>query len=457
MDFFPAFLNIREKDCLVVGGGSVAHRKIELLQRAGARVTVVAPQIETAIRDLDPAPVCLDEMFESRHLDGMTLAIVATPLRELNKTIAQMAMSRNIPVNVVDDPDLCSFIVPSIVDRDPMIVAVSSSGAAPILSRLTRTRIEAVLPMALGALASLARKYRQTVKDRFATAIERRRFWEGIFEGEVADRVYAGRLEDGERLLEEELGQQAPAFSAMGEVSLVGGGPGDPELITMKAVRLLQRADVVVYDRLISDAVLDLARRDAQKIYAGKTSSSHSMPQDEINDLLVKLARSGKRVVRLKGGDPFIFGRGGEEIGELMKHEISFSVVPGITAASGCSSYCGIPLTHRDHAQSVVFATGHLKNDVVELNWNSLAQPNQTVVIYMGLLALEIISRELVAHGQSPKTPVAVVQNGTLPDQTIVVGVLDDIAGKVEAAGLSSPALIIVGEVVRLREQLSWQ
>lgn len=457
MDFFPAFLNIREKDCLVVGGGSVAHRKIELLQRAGARVTVVAPQIETAIRDLDPSPVCLEEIFEARHLDGMTLAIVATPLRELNKTIAQIAMSRNIPVNVVDDPDLCSFIVPSIVDRDPMIVAVSSSGAAPILSRLTRTRIEAVLPIALGALASLARKYRQSVKDRFATAIERRRFWEGIFEGEVADRVYAGRLEDGERLLEEKLVEQAPAFSAVGEVSLVGGGPGDPELITMKAVRLLQRADVVVYDRLISDAVLDLARRDAQKIYAGKTSSSHSMPQDEINDLLVKLARSGNRVVRLKGGDPFIFGRGGEEIGELMKHEISFSVVPGITAASGCSSYCGIPLTHRDHAQSVVFATGHLKNDAVELNWKSLAQPNQTVVIYMGLLALEIISRELVAHGQSPKTPVAVVQNGTLPDQTIVVGVLDDIAGKVEAAGLSSPALIVVGEVVRLREQLSWQ
>jgi uroporphyrin-III C-methyltransferase/precorrin-2 dehydrogenase/sirohydrochlorin ferrochelatase len=311
--------------------------------------------------------------------------------------------------------------------------------------------------MALGALASLARKYRQSVKDRFDTSLERRRFWEGIFEGEVADRVYAGRLEDGERLLKEKLAEQPPAFPTKGEVSLVGGGPGDPELITMKAVRLLQRADVVVYDRLISDALLDLARRDARKIYAGKTSSKHSMPQAQINDLLVQLARSGKRVVRLKGGDPFIFGRGGEEIGELMKHEISFSVIPGITSASGCSSYCGIPLTHRDLAQSVVFATGHLKNDSVDLNWEMLAQPNQTVVIYMGLLALEAIARELIAHGQSPETPVAVVHNGTLPDQAVVVGVLNDIAIKVKAAGLTSPALIIIGEVVRLREQLRWQ
>ncbi len=456
MDFLPAFLNIKDQPCLVVGGGSVATRKVELLQRAGGRVTVVAPGIEAGIRALDPVPVCLDEAFEPRHLNGMTLVIVATSLPGLNESIARQAVSRNIPVNVVDNPALCSFILPSIVDRDPVIVAIGSSGAAPVLARLTRTRIETLLPAALGTLASLAGKYRQAVKERFGTPTERRRFWEGVFEGDIADQIYRGRAGEGERQLQALLADGDLDFPPAGEVALVGGGPGDPELITMKAVRLLQRADVVVYDRLISDAVVDLARRDAQKIYAGKTSSKHSMPQAEINDLLVELARAGKRVVRLKGGDPFIFGRGGEEIGELMKHHISFQVVPGITAASGCSSYCGIPLTHRDHAQSVVFATGHLQNDSVDLDWESLAKPKQTVVIYMGLLGLETIASELIAHGRAPETPVAVVHNATLPDQDIVIGALMNIAERVKVAGLVSPALIIVGEVVGLHDRLNW-
>jgi uroporphyrin-III C-methyltransferase/precorrin-2 dehydrogenase/sirohydrochlorin ferrochelatase len=456
MNFFPAFLDIKNKPCLVVGGGPVAMRKVELMQRAGGVVTVVAPRIDPRIRSLNPKPECLEAHFEVNHLEGKAMVISATSDRRLNEHISKEAMSRNLPVNVVDNTDLCSFIVPSVVDRDPIIVAVGSSGAAPVLARLTRTKIEALLPMALGSLGKLAMNYRQAVKGRFRTTTERRRFWERIFEGEVADKIYGGRDKEGEDELCSMLEDKTLDISSEGEVALVGSGPGDPELITFRAVRLLQRADVVVYDRLVPKGIVDLARRDAEKIYAGKASSNHTMPQQEINELLVRLAQSGKRVVRLKGGDPFIFGRGGEEIGELMKHNIAFQVVPGVTSASGCSSYAGIPLTHRDYAHSVVFATGHLKNDMVELNWDVLVQPNQTAVIYMGLMGLATIAKELVAHGQSKEMPVAVVHNGTLPDQEIVISDLGNIAAQVRQSTIKSPALIIVGEVVRLHGQLNW-
>jgi uroporphyrin-III C-methyltransferase/precorrin-2 dehydrogenase/sirohydrochlorin ferrochelatase len=456
MDFLPIFLNIKNRPCLVVGGGSVAIRKAELLLSAGAAVKVVAPEIKAGFSDLDPAPECLQEEFQPHHLDGMAIVIVATSSRKVNKSVSKLAMERDIPVNVVDNPALCSFIVPSVVDRNPVIVAVGSSGAAPVLARLTRAKIEAILPQTLGKLGELAKKYRQAVKDRFKSFTARRRFWELIFEGEVADKVYRGDVEAAEQQLQELLADDVEEISSLGEVALIGGGPGDPELITFKAVRLLQRADVVVYDRLLSPEIVNLARRDAEKIYAGKASSKHSMPQEDINALLVKLAQEGKRVVRLKGGDPFVFGRGGEEISELMNHGISFQVVPGITSALGCSSYCGIPLTHRDYAQSVVFATGHLQNDTVDLNWEMLAQPNQTAVIYMGLLGLAIIAEKMIEHGLSPETPVAVVRNATMPDQKIVIGQLANIFDKTTAAGMTSPCLIIVGEVVSLHEQLKW-
>jgi uroporphyrin-III C-methyltransferase/precorrin-2 dehydrogenase/sirohydrochlorin ferrochelatase len=456
MDFFPVFLNIRDKPCLVVGGGSVALRKAELLLRAGAKVKVVAPEIQAGFRNLDPAPECIQQHFQPQHLDGIAIAIAATSEKDANENISRLATERNIPVNVVDHPELCSFIVPAIVDRNPIIVAIGSSGAAPILARLTRTKIEALLPQALGKLGTLAKQYRQAVKDRFTNITERRRFWELIFEGEVADKVYRGDIKAGESQLRTMLASDAMDIASKGEVALVGAGPGDPELVTFKAARLLQRADVVVYDRLTSAEIVDLARRDAQKIYAGKAASSHSMAQEDINALLVKLAQEGKRVVRLKGGDPFVFGRGGEEISELMKHGISFQVVPGITSALGCSSYCGIPLTHRDFAQSVIFATGHLQKDSVNLNWKMLAQPHQTIVIYMGLRSLPTIAEKMIEHDVPPEMPVAVVHNATLPDQKILIGELADIADQVIAAKMTSPCLIIIGEVVRLHDQLNW-
>jgi uroporphyrin-III C-methyltransferase/precorrin-2 dehydrogenase/sirohydrochlorin ferrochelatase len=455
MDFLPLFHNMRDKSALVVGGGAVAHRKAELLTSAGAKVVLVAPEIDDRIRQLNPCPELHERPFEASDIEGRVLVIVATPDSTLNARVSRLCHERGIPVNVVDQPDLCSVFVPAIIDRSPIVVAVGSSGVAPVLARLTRARIEAMLPATLGRLASLAARFRPMVKQTIPSLAGRRQFWERIFQGEVARLIHCGRDKEAEQLLQQQMDEQRHSKPS-GEVALVGAGPGDPELLTFKAVRLLQAADVVVYDRLVSEQVVGLARRDSEKIYVGKQSSHHTLPQEDINKLLVRLAKENKRVVRLKGGDPFIFGRGGEEIETLMAEGIPFQVVPGITSASGCSTYCGIPLTHRDHAHSVVFATGHLRDGTVDLNWKALAQPWQTTVIYMGMTGLKIIAEQLMAHGLSPETPVAVIHKGTTPEQRIVIGQLDNINKKVRHAGLKPPSLIIVGSVVSLHPQLRW-
>jgi len=456
MDFLPIFITLDQRSCLIVGGGEVALRKAQLLLQAQGKVTLVAPEIVPEIYNLKGSLKIHQRIFHENDLEDVDLVIVATDNHILNVDISQRAKDRGVLINVVDNPKLCNFIVPSIVDRSPMIIAIGSSGTAPVLARLVRSKIESMIPHALGNLGKLAQKYRQTVKDTFASLTQRRRFWESIFEGEVADTIYLGKNKLAEEKLLNLLKQGAANLSKEGEVALVGGGPGDPELMTLKAVRLLQRADVVVYDRLISQPIIDLARRDAQRIYVGKESDNHTLPQDQINQLLVDLAQKGQRVVRLKGGDPFIFGRGGEEIATLMDNQVKFQVVPGITSASGCSSYCGIPLTHRDYAHSVVFATGHLKDNTVDLNWKGLAQPWQTIVIYMGMKGLEIICAKLIEHGLPATTPVAVIHKGTSPDQKIVIGDLITIQTKVQQQQLKPPSLIIIGEVVKLHEQLSW-
>jgi len=357
-------------------------------------------------------------------------------------------------VNVVDVPALCSFIMPSIVERGPLIVAVSSGGRSPVLARLLRARLETLIPAGYGRLAELAGAFRAKVKERFAPA-ERRRFWERTLQGPIAELVFSGREEAARHAMQAALDDTRLAFGG-GEVSLVGAGPGDPDLLTFRALRLMQQADVVVYDRLVSKAVLDLVRRDAEMIYAGKERAMHALPQEDINHLLVRLAKEGRRVVRLKGGDPFIFGRGGEEIDTLAAEGIPFQVVPGVTAASGCAVYAGIPLTHRDYSQSVVFVTGHLKDGSMNLNWPALAQPRQTVVFYMGLLGVEILCRELVAHGLPAQTPAALVQQGTMPEQRVLVGTLETLPAILRASDVRAPTLIIIGEVVRLRDRLQW-
>ncbi len=457
MDYFPIFLTLKDQACLVVGAGEIAARKIELLARAGAKITVIADRISPAVLNLKKTHdlTLLQKTFSSDDLGAFRLVVSATDNATTNRLVAQCADEQNIPVNVVDNPTLCSFIFPAIIDRSPIIVAVSSGGAAPVLARLLRAKIETVIPPAYGRLAALADKFRTKVKLHIKQPALRRIFWENILQGKVAELVFSGKEQQAEQQLEQTLQGQKQG-STLGEVYLVGAGPGAADLLTFRALRLMQQADVVVYDRLVSPEILDLARRDAQQIYVGKQRQDHALPQESINTLLADLAKAGKRVVRLKGGDPFIFGRGGEEIETLMEQGINFQVVPGITAASGCATYAGIPLTHRDHAQSCTFVTGHLKDGSINLNWTQLAAPNQTIVIYMGLVGLEKICQSLIAHGSPKDLPIAIVQQGTTSNQRVLTGTLTTLPDKVASQGIKPPTLIIIGTVVTLHDKLSW-
>lgn len=456
METLPIFMKLRDRPCLVVGGGEIASRKVSLLEKAGASVTVVSPELHpTLAKSLAEGRIRhLASVFEPAQLDGAVLVIAATDDAEVNRAVSREAQARNIPVNVVDAPELCTFIVPSIVDRSPLLVAVSSGGTAPVLARMLRTRIETLIPATYGRLAAFAAEFREAVKQRFSTGQQRRIFWEDVFQGVIGEQVLSGQEEAARHAMQQVLSGRGELHH--GEVYLVGGGPGDPDLLTFRALRLMQQADVCVYDKLVSKEVMALVRRDAELIYVGKSRDQHTLPQEDINQLLVRLAKEGKRVLRLKGGDPFIFGRGGEEIETLMENGIPFQVVPGITAANGVSSYAGIPLTHRDYAQSCLFTTGHLKDGSVNLDWDALVRPNQTVVIYMGLVGLPEICRQMVAHGAPENLPIAIVQQGTTQRQRVVEGTLATLPGLVERAGLRAPCLIIVGQVVRLREKLAW-
>lgn len=455
MDFLPLFHKLQDRLVLVVGGGEVALRKARLLVEAGAVLRVVAPAIRDDLCELaGPAAQLLRRGYQADDLDGVGLVIAATDDEPLNAQISAQAQARGIPVNVVDAPKLCSVIFPAIVDRSPLIVAVTSGGDAPVLARLIRAKIETWIPATYGQLAGLAKKFRAQVKGLFPDVQQRRVFWEDVFQGPIAESVFAGKLGEGERQLEAKIAGIAPR--ALGEVYLVGAGPGDPDLLTFRALRLMQQADVVLYDRLVAPAIVDLCRRDADRIYVGKQRSAHAVPQEEINQLLVDLARQGKRVLRLKGGDPFIFGRGGEEIEELAAQGIPFQVVPGITAASGCAAYAGIPLTHRDHAQSVRFVTGHLKDGSSNLPWSELSAPGQTLVFYMGLVGLPAICAELIRHGRAADTPAALVQQGTTQNQRVFTGTLANLPQLVAEHEVHAPTLVIVGEVVQLREKLAW-
>jgi uroporphyrin-III C-methyltransferase/precorrin-2 dehydrogenase/sirohydrochlorin ferrochelatase len=458
VDYLPVFLNIQGKPCLVVGGGDVARRKVALLLRAGAQVHVVAPAILPGLLEQLAAQGGSHRLGEyiANDLDGRTLVVAATDDAALHRVIHADCTARQLPLNVVDSPALCSFVFPSIIDRSPLLVAVSSSGKSPVLARLLRARLESTIPAAYGRLADIAGEFRDMAKQSLPDTNNRRAFWEKHLQGRFAELVYAGREAEARTLLREAFAAAAGVHVNAGEVYLVGAGPGDPDLLTFRALRLMQQADVIVYDRLVSQPVLDLCRRDADMIYVGKARSAHAVPQEDINGLLVRLAQEGKRVCRLKGGDPFIFGRGGEEIEELAAAGIPFQVVPGITAASGCAAYAGIPLTHRDYAQSVRFVTGHLKDGSPELPWSELIHERQTLVLYMGLVGLEHISAQLMAHGMSADMPVALVSHGTTPQQRVVIGTLADIAQKVVESGIHAPTLTIIGRVVSLHETLQW-
>jgi len=444
MDQLPIFLSLTGRACLVVGGGAMAARRSRQLLDAGARVTVNSPQLcdEVAQLAADGRIAHVASSFDARLVRGAYLVIAATDDPAVNSSVHAAGERYGRLVNAVDDPAHSHFIMPAIVERAPVVVAISTGGAAPALARRLRERLEAWLPSRLGRLAALARSWRSTVKASIVGGNERRRFWEEVFDGEVADHVLAGRDAEAQRALGRAL--NGPLPQRRGSVALVGAGPGDADLLTLRALRLLQDADVIVHDRLVSADVLARARRDAELIYAGKAPGRQAMSQDEINATLVRLARAGRRVVRLKGGDPFVFGRGGEELDALRVAGIDVEVVPGITAALGCAASAGIPLTHRAHAHGLVLVTGH-----EDLDYASLADAGLTLAIYMGSGRLGTLTASLIAHGRAHSTPAALVENGTTERERVVTGTLGDIARRARAAGIGSPALLFIGDVAR--------
>lgn len=453
MDYLPLFADLRQRPVLVVGAGEVAARKIHLLLRAGAQVRVVARQLLPELQQQAQSKrlAWLGPEFDDQMLAGVFLVIAATDDASLNARVYAAAEQRQILVNVVDDQSQCSVIFPSIVDRSPIIVAISSGGTAPVLARMLREKLESLLPAFIGPMADIAGAWRDRVKQHIPTIDGRRRFWERALNGRFANLVAQGQREKAQEALQQALTQPAEHG---GEVALVGAGPGDSGLMTLRGLQLIQQADVVLYDHLVSDDILELVRRDAKSIAVGKRCGLHSMPQEEINRLLIEHARQGKRVVRLKGGDPFIFGRGGEELQALAAAGIPFQVVPGVTAAAGAAAYAGIPLTHRDHAQSVTFITGHPQSAGHPLDWPALARGRQTLAIYMGTINAAEISRQLIEHGRSPLTPAAVVSRGTRPDQQVYAGTLAQLASLAQQA--QTPALLIIGEVVSLHDEIAW-
>lgn len=456
MDYLPLFHKLQGRVVLLVGGGEMALRKARVLLEVGATLRVIAPVISEALQALVLAQQgeCVLRTYETADMQDCCLVLATTDQPQVNTAISTQAKALGIPVYAVGAPELSTVVFPAIVDRSPLVIAVSTAGHAPVLARLARAKIETLLPASYGHLAGLAARFRDQVKSLLPHVQPRRAFWEDVFQGQIAEHVFAGREQQAEQLLNEKI--NGAQNQVVGEVYLVGAGPGDPDLLTFKALRLMQQADVVLYDRLVAPAILELCRRDADRIYVGKQASNHSVPQDQINLKLVELAQQGKRVVRLKGGDPFIFGRGGEEIEELAAQHIPFQVVPGVTAASGCSAYAGIPLTHRDYAQSVRFVTGHPKDGVLDLPWSELVSTTQTVVFYMGLGCLPDICQQLMAHGRAAQTPIALVENGTTAQQRVFAGTLESINQQVSEFAVQSPSLIIVGEVVALREKLNW-
>ncbi len=454
MDHLPIFCQLRQRDCLLVGGGDVAERKARLLLDAGANVTVNAldftPQFQVWA-DSQMLTLVQGEFIPSL-LDNCWLAIAATDDETVNQQVSEAAEARRIFCNVVDAPRQASFIMPSIIDRSPLMVAVSSGGTSPVLARLLREKLESILPLHLGQLARYAGHLRARVKQQFATVGERRRFWEKLF---VNDRLAQSLANDDRQAVADTTEQLlTEPLEHRGEVVLVGAGPGDAGLLTLKGLQQIQQADVVVYDRLVSDDIMNLVRRDAPIGYSSASAQGyHCVPREEDQPDPAARSAKGRRVVRLKGGDPFIFGRGGEELETLCEAGIPFSVVPGITAASGCSAYSGIPLTHRDFAQGVRLVTGHLKTGG-ELDWANLAVEKQTLVFYMGLNQAPAIREKLIAHGMAEDMPAAIVENGTAVTQKVVSGTLGQL--DILAQQMASPALIIVGRVVGLRDKLNW-
>lgn len=463
MEYFPLFLKLHQRSCLVIGGGEVATRKISSLLKSGAEVHVIAAEFCSELlqlhRDTPAGRLQLttqaNVQADNLPLENYFLVVAASSDARLNRTLAERCQQLQCHCNVASQSSLGDTILPSIIDRSPVVIALHSGAQSPTVTRYLKRQLEAFVPQHVNLLVAWAERWRKIVKQRLSSVAIRQRLWDRVLSGMAAEHLYNGQADNADAIMEEHL-LEAEAGQLWGEVFLVGAGPGDPELLTLKALRLIQQADVVLYDRLVSAPIMALLPPECERIYVGKQQANHAVPQLEINQRLVDLAKQGRNVLRLKGGDPFIFGRGGEEIELLAANGVSFQVVPGITAASGCASYAGIPLTHRDYSQSVRFITGHLKNDQINLAWPELAMPNQTLVFYMGLSGLTEICRSLIAHGRSPDTPAAIVEKGTTPQQRVITGTLENLPERVIQHQVGAPTLLIIGEVVQLQFTLGW-
>ena len=458
MSYLPLFIETTGKKCLIVGGGKVASRKLIPILKAKMKVTLISPEVIEEIElnfHKNKNLKIIKRKFKPEDIEDQFLIIAATNEKTTNQKIAKLSKDNNILVNMAEDSLSGNTLIPSVVDRDPIKIAVSSGAASPILTRLVKTKLETVIPYSFSKLADIMMEYRDVVKKNFLKISERRKFWEVFLDGPVSEMVLSGHIDKAKKALDESL-KENKFLEKTGEVYLVGAGPGDPELLSFKALRLMQKADIVIYDRLVSRPIMNLIRQDAEKIYVGKQRADHAMPQENINQLLARLALEGKKVLRLKGGDPFIFGRGGEEIESLIKDDIPFQIVPGITAASGCASYAGIPLTHRDYSQACIFVTGHLRDGTVNLNWEMLAHEKQTLIFYMGMHGSKIICEELIKHGLSDETPAALIVKGTTEDQEVIIGNLKNMPEIIMERKIVPPTLLIIGDVVKLHNKLKW-
>ena len=458
MSYLPLFIETTGKKCLIVGGGKVASRKLIPILKSKMKVTLISPEVIEEIElnfQKNKNLKIIKRKFEPEDIEGQFLIIAATNEKTTNQKIAKLSKDNNILVNMAEDSLSGNTLIPSVVDRDPIKIAVSSGAASPILTRLVKTKLETVIPYSFSKLADIMMEYRDVVKKNFLKISDRRKFWEVFLDGPVSEMVLSGHIDKAKKALDESL-KENKFLEKTGEVYLVGAGPGDPELLSFKALRLMQKADIVIYDRLVSRPIMNLIRQDAEKIYVGKQRADHAMPQENINQLLARLALEGKKVLRLKGGDPFIFGRGGEEIESLIKDDIPFQIVPGITAASGCASYAGIPLTHRDYSQACIFVTGHLRDGTVNLNWEMLAHEKQTLIFYMGMHGSKIICEELIKHGLSDETPAALIVKGTTEDQEVIIGNLKNMPEIIMDRKIVPPTLLIIGDVVKLHNKLKW-
>ncbi|MCF6329534.1 MAG: siroheme synthase CysG [Henriciella sp.] len=462
MRLFPAFFYTDDAHVVVFGGGETARRKVRLLAKTSATITVIIDdEIDAGFAQEFAGRITLAPRdMAGQALDRSIFAIIACRSGDNCEQSIEWARAYGVPVNVVDRPDLSDFSVPSLLERGEIVAAIGTGGAAPVLTKQIRAQLETLVPQAMGALSQLARAFRPNVSAALDDPVQRRQFWEAALSGHPADLALDGDLDGAQTALEAMLAElteaspQAEGYPNVGPVHIVGAGPGDPELLTLKAFRLIQNADIVFHDRLVSSEVMDLVRRDADRVSVGKTKGDHSVAQSQIHDLMIAAARTGKRVVRLKGGDPFVFGRGGEELETLREAGIDASVVPGISSALGCAASAGLPLTHRDHAQTLTFVTGHAKaGGVPDLDWTALARPAQTVVVYMGVGTAPAISEHLIKAGRAPSTPVAVIENGTRSNEIRVYGKLAQLPQLITRAGITGPALLVIGEVAGIPEE----